>query len=402
MSIKRTSTDTPPSPAQKPVAPRSPKPRQTAPHSTETTFDPARPYNTLAKLPPTVELETKPVLKACVAARAALAELRLAGDLIPNPSVLINTIPILEAKDSSEIELIVTTNDALFREATLNEGGDPATKEALRYRAALYHGLDQIKSRPLATSTAVDVCCILKDQQLDVRKGSGTTLQNTFTGEVIYTPPEGEQRLRELLANWEAFLHRDDDLDPLVKMAVLHYQFEAIHPFIDGNGRTGRILDVLVLVEAGLLDLPTLYLSRHIVRTKPQYYSLLRGVTVDGDWEPWVLYMLTAVELTSKWTTQKVRAIRAQMEHTAEHVKTALPKIYSRELVDLMFIAPYCRIADIVESGIAKRQTASEYLKALAAVGVLTEERAGRDKVFIHRDYIDLLSSETHDVRRYR
>ncbi len=368
---------------------------------TRAKFDPLRAYNDLPKLPPSAELETKPVLKACVTARAALAELRLAGELIPNPSVLINTIPMLEAKDSSEIELIVTTNDALFREASLNEGADPATKEALRYRAALYQGLDAIKTRPLATNTAVDICRTLKDQQLDIRRVSGTTLQNSTTGEVIYTPPEGEQRLRDLLANWEDFLHRDDDLDPLVTMSVLHYQFEAIHPFVDGNGRTGRILNVLVLVEAGLLDLPTLYLSRHIVRTKPQYYALLRGVTSDGAWEPWILYMLQAVELTSKWTTQKVRAIRAQMEHTAEHVRMAVPKIYSRELVDLMFTAPYCRIGDIVDAGIAKRQTASEYLKALATAGVLLEERAGRDKVFIHRAYIDLLSSDTHEFRRY-
>jgi len=366
-------------------------------------YDPKRPYNGLPLLPPAFELETKMVLKACVSARASLAELKLAGELIPNQSVLINTIPILEAKDSSEIELIVTTNDALFREASLKDGNsDPATKEAIRYRTALYRGLASLKSRPLTTNTAVEICSLLKDQQMEIRKVPGTTLQNKVTGDVIYTPPEGEARLRDLLSNWEQFLHREDDLDPLVKMAVLHYQFEAIHPFVDGNGRTGRILNVLVLVQAGLLDLPTLYLSRHIVRTKQQYYGLLREVTSSGAWEPWIRYMLQAVELTSRWTTLKIRAIRAQMEHTADFVKTVAPKIYSRELVDLMFTEPYCRIGSLVDAGIAKRQTASEYLKQLAAAGVLREERIGRDKVFINRAYLDLLSNEAHEFRRYQ
>lgn len=366
-------------------------------------YAPKRPYNDLPPLPPASDLETKPILKACVKARAALAELKLAGELIPNQSVLINTIPILEAKDSSEIELIVTTNDALFREASLKDGNtDRATKEAIRYRTALYAGLASLRSRPLTTNTAVEICSLLKDQQMEIRKVPGTTLQNNVTGDVIYTPPEGEARLRDMLSNWEQFLHRDDDLDPLVRMAVLHYQFEAIHPFVDGNGRTGRILNVLVLVEAGLLDLPTLYLSRHIVRTKQQYYGLLREVTSSGAWEPWIQYMLQAVELTSRWTTLKVRAIRAQMDHTAEFVKAAAPKIYSRELVDLMFTEPYCRIGSLVDAGIAKRQTASEYLKQLAAAGVLREERVGRDKVFIHRAYLDLLSNEAHDFRRFQ
>lgn len=367
-----------------------------------TGFRPDRPYNSLPLLPPSKDIETKAVLKACVRARAAITELRLAGELIPNQAVLINTIPVLEAKDSSEIEQIVTTNDALFREASLKDGDtDPATKEALRYRTALYHGLSAIRQRPLSTNIAVEICSALKDQALDVRKIPGTTLENRATGEVIYTPPEGEQRLRDLLSNWEQFLHESPDLDPLVRMAVLHYQFEAIHPFIDGNGRTGRILNVLVLVKDGLLDLPTLYLSRHIVRTKAQYYGLLRDVTATGAWEPWLIYMLTAVETTSAWTTHKIRAIRALMEHTVEHVRQGAPKIYSRELVDLIFAEPYCRIGNLVEQGIAKRQTASVYLKALVDLSVLREEKIGRDKVFIHRTYLDLLAAETHQFVRY-
>jgi Fic family protein len=317
--------------------------------------------------------------------------------------VLITTIPILEARDSSAIEQIVTTNDALFREASLADGdADPPTKEALRYRAALYHGLDAIRERPLSTNVAVEVCRILKGSTLDIRRVPGTTLENRLTGEVIYTPPEGESLLRDLLANWEQYHHGTPDLDPLIKMAVLHYQFEAIHPFVDGNGRTGRILNVLALVEDGLLKHPTLYLSRHIMRTKSEYYRALQGVTEDRAWEPWLVYMLTAVETTSRWTRAKIRGIKQQMDHAASHVRETAPRAYSRELIDLLFVQPYCRIGSLVDKGIAKRQTASIYLRSLLDVGVLTEERRGRDKVYVHRAYLDLLSAEEHDVVVYR
>ncbi len=365
-------------------------------------FDPNRPHSDLPLLPPPVDTETKAVLRRCVTARAALAELRLAGQLIPDPSVLISAIPLLEAKDSSEIENVVTTNDALFREASLSDdASDPAAKEALRYRRALYHGFATLKERPLSTRIAVEVCQMIKGIELDIRASPGTTLKNTFTGEVIYTPPEGEAKIRDLLANWEMFLHNQPELDPIVKMAILHYQFEAIHPFIDGNGRTGRILNILSLVQDKLLDLPTLYLSRHILRTRADYYRLLLRVTTHQEWEPWILYMLTAVEVTSAWTNQKIRAIRVLMDATAEHVRAAAPKIYTRELVDLIFSQPYCRIGNVVERGIAKRHAASTYLKALTGIGVLEEEKYWRDKLFVHRKYLALLASDTHEFVPY-
>lgn len=364
--------------------------------------DPRRPYNELPPLPPAVELETKTVLKQCVTARAALAELRLAGNLIPNQSILVSAIPLLEARDSSAIENIVTTNDALFREAgRRDDGGDPATKEAMRYRTALYQGIASLKTRPLTARTAIDVCRAIKAAELDVRSTPGTTLANTSTGEVVYTPPEGQDRLRHMLANWETFVHADDGLDPIVRMAVLHYQFEAIHPFTDGNGRTGRILNLLVLVQAGLLDLPTLYLSRHILGTKADYYRLLAAVTRDGAWQPWLLYMLAAVEMTAKWTNAKIGAIRRLMDHTREHVRANAPRIYSHEFVDVIFTQPYCRIADVVGHGIAKRQAASTYLKALADLGILEEEKVGRDKLFIHRKYMALLGGDGHEFAPY-
>ncbi len=364
--------------------------------------DPGLPYNDLPLLPPAQDVESKAVLKKCVGARAALAGLQRAGQLIPDQSVLIHVIPMLEAKSSSEIENIVTTNDELFRQASLEEdNADPATKEALRYRTALFDGYKTLAERPITTRTIVEICRTLKSVGLDIRATPGTTLRNSHTNETIYTPPEGADRLRTLLANWEKFLNEPTDLDPVVRMAILHYQFEAIHPFTDGNGRTGRVLNILCLVQDKLLDMPTLYLSRHILRTRGEYYRLLAGVTNAGAWEPWVLYMLDAVENTANWTLEKIIAIRKLMDQATILLRAEAPKIYSRELVELIFSQPYCRIANLVERDIAKRQAASTYLKALAAIGILVEEKVGRDKVFIHKVYLDLLSNDTHEFAPY-
>ena len=364
-------------------------------------FDPTRPYNALPLLPP-VGVETIPALRRCIPARAAVAELKQAVGILPNPTVLVNTIPLLEARDSSEIENIVTTADRLFRYADSEpDRADPATKEALRYRTALYEGYQAIQTRPLNTATAVLICQTLKGIALDIRKVPGTALANERTGEVIYTPPEGEGRLRELLANWEQFLHGETDLDPLIRLAILHYQFEAIHPFIDGNGRTGRILNILFLIERGLLEWPVLYLSRYIIHHKVHYYRLLLGVTREGAWEPWILYLLEAIAETAQWTTAKIRGIHALMEHTREYLQRRLPGIYSRELVELIFTQPYCRIGNLVEAGIAKRQTASVYLKQLCTVGVLETVHSGREKLFIHPRYVRLLTQDGNDFLPY-
>jgi len=361
-----------------------------------------QPWNQLPPLPPAVELETKAVLKQCITARAALAELKQAAELIPNQTMLINTIVLLEAKDSSEIENIVTTTDELFQYA---QGGDnlanAATKEALRYRTALYRGYQSLAARPLCTATAVEVCRTIKAADLDIRRTPGTQLINDRTGEVIYTPPEGEACLRELLANWERFLHNQTDLDPLIRMAVGHYQFEAIHPFSDGNGRTGRVLNILFLIQTELLALPILYLSRHIIAHKADYYRLLLDTTRTGQFGPWIIFMLQAVEETAKWTTWKIAAIRKLAEHTTEHVRERLPKIYSRELVDVIFEQPYCRIGNLVEKNIAQRQSASRYLKELTAIGVLREVQAGKEKLFIHPKLMQLLGRDGNVFARY-
>lgn len=366
-----------------------------------TPWRPELPHNQLPALPPAHELESRAVLKACIEARAALAELKQAAELIPNQAMLINTLPLLEAKDSSEIENIVTTTDQLFQYAQGHDSADPATKEALRYRTALHQGYRSLKDRPLCTATAVEICRTLKGVDMDIRRTPGTQLANDQTGEVVYTPPEGEARLRDMLANWERFLHNQTELDPLIRMAVGHYQFEAIHPFTDGNGRTGRVLNILYLIQEELLNLPILYLSRHVIAHKADYYRLLLSVTRDQAWEPWLLFMLQAVAETSQWTTGKIAAIRKLAEHTTEHVRARLPKIYTRELVDVIFEQPYCRIANVVDKGIAQRQAASRYLHDLAALGVLRAVPFGKEKLFLHPKLMQLISRDNNQFQPY-
>lgn len=359
-------------------------------------FDPTRPYNDLPLLPPPLErIETTRILKKCISARVAVAELKQAAELIPNSAVLVNALPLLEARASSEIENIVTTTDKLFEYADIAEDrADAATKEALRYRTALHEGSKMVQRRMLTTDMAIQICSTVKGRELDIRAEPGTTLKNRMTGEVIYTPPVGQKLLLEKLENWAQFMQEATDLDPLVRLAIQHYQFEAIHPFADGNGRTGRILNILFLVEHGLLDSPILYLSRYIISNKAAYYRLLQRVTQEQAWEPWILFVLDGIDETCTWTTDKIKAIRELMEHTANYVQERLPKTYTWELVAMLFKQPYCRIGNLVDAGIAKRQTASVYLKQLSDIGVLREIKSGRENIFVHPKYIELLTGE--------
>lgn len=361
-----------------------------------TDFDPALPNNSLPDLPPPIELiESTEILKKCINARVALAELKQAAELIPNAAVLVNTLPLLEARASSEIENIVTTTDKLFEFADIAEDrADAATKEALRYRTALYEGTKMVQRGMLTTDMAIHICSTIKGVELDIRAESGTRLKNRMTGELIYTPPVGQKLLIEKLDNWASFMQHSTDIDPLVRLAVQHYQFEAIHPFADGNGRTGRILNILFLVQQGLLDTPILYLSRYIISHKAAYYRLLQNVTREQAWSQWIMFVLNGVEETCTWTTEKIKAIRELMEHTAEFVQSKLPKIYTWELVELLFKQPYCRIGNLVDAGVAKRQTASVYLKQLCDAGVLKEIKSGRENIFVHPKYIELLTGE--------
>ncbi len=359
-------------------------------------FDPNQPYNDLPDLPPPAEtVESTTILKKCINARVALAELKQAAELIPNAAVLVNALPLLEARASSEIENIVTTTDKLFEFVDMPEDkADAATKEALRYRTALFEGTKMVRRGMLTIDMAIQICSTIKGLELDIRDDSGTKLSNRKTGQVIYTPPIGQKLLQRKLENWADFMHKNDAVDPLVRMAVQHYQFEAIHPFTDGNGRTGRILNILFLVEQGLLDSPILYLSRHIIQHKGDYYRCLLDVTRNQAWADWIMFMLNGVEETCIWTTDKIKAIRELMQHTSQFVQKQMPKIYSWELVEALFKQPYCRINNLVAAGVAKRQTASVYLKQLADIGVLKEIKSGRETLFVHPKYIELLTGE--------
>ena len=359
-----------------------------------------RPYNSLPQLPPTAELETRTTLKACILARAALAELKQAAEMIPNQAMLINTLPLLESQASSEIENIVTTTDQLFQHQYRDEHADPATKEALRYSQSLFEGYRSIGKKPLNTGTAEEICTTIMGREMKVRRIPGIALAKEY-GEIVYTPPDGEQRLRDMLANWERFLHNEQDLDPLIRMAIGHYQFEAIHPFTDGNGRTGRVLNSLFLIHEGLLNLPILYLSRYIISHKEEYYRLLLDVTRNRNWEGWLLFMLSAVESTSGWTKAKIDAIRKLFEHTSEYARAHAGRIYSYELVSLIFELPYCRIQNVIEAKLAARQAASRNLKKLAEIGILEEQTAGKEKLFVHPKLMRLLSRNSNEFTPY-
>ena len=363
-------------------------------------WSPEIPFNELSLLPPAVDLETKAILKSCIKARAALAELKQAAELIPNQGVLINTLPLLEAQASSEIENIVTTTDQLFQFREDDDNADAATKEALRYSRSLLEGFRSLLQRPLTTRTAEEICSQIKGIQMQIRRVPGTALARQ-TGEIIYTPPMGEDLLRSLLANWERFLHEATDLDPLIRMAVAHYQFEAIHPFTDGNGRTGRVLNSLFFISQDLLTLPILYLSRYMIQHKSDYYRLLQDVPRNSNWEDWVLFMLKGVEETSNWTVTKIAAIRKLQVETVDHVRKSAPGIYSHELLNLIFEMPYCRIQNVIERDIAKRETASRYLKELVKIRVLTERAFGREKLFVHPKLMALLTRDSNDWLQY-
>ena len=360
------------------------------------TWNPAQAYNDLPPLPPAKELETVRVLKQCIKSRTALANLNQAAGFLPNRSLLINILPLLEAKASSEIENIVTTTDSLFKSSLTGTTFDPATKEAMNYRHALYAGYRSLETTPLCTNTAEQICSEIKHCEMKIRQVPGTTLRNDLTGETIYTPPVGEDLLHEKLANWERFIHdTDSDLDPLVVMAVSHYQFEAIHPFTDGNGRTGRIINLLYLISAGLLDTPILYHSRSIIKRKAEYYKNLNRVTSAGDWQSWILYILETVEDAALWTNHKISEIRNLKRSTKAWLKENASKIYSAELLDVLFSQPYCRIQDLVDAGVAKRQAASTYLHSLIELGILEEEKVGREKLFVHKNFLALLLNES-------
>lgn len=359
-----------------------------------TMYDPHSPYNDLPALPPAVELETKAVLKAAIEARTRVAELEMACHRIPNPAVLIRSIALQEAKSSSEIENIFTTNDELYQAASKFQptATDAHTKEVLRYQEALWDGFHKVSTgEPFDLSLILGIGSQLMPAGASIRTGTGTHIRNAATREVVYTPPTGRDRIENLLQGLCSFLDRDSDHDPLVRMAVGHYQFEAIHPFHDGNGRTGRVLNVLFLVRQRLLTYPVLYLSRFLINNRPDYYAGLRRVTEHQDWEAWTLLILRGVAETSIQTSHKIQSIIHEIQDATEKTRALAPKIYSRELVETIFLQPYTRIGHLVERDVAQRQTASVYLQKLEEIGILQSQKVGRDTLYLNPALLDIL-----------
>jgi len=345
-------------------------------------FQKEQPYNGLPLLLPDNSIwETIEVYKKLAEARAALAELKGRLPVIPNPLMLINTLVLQEAKDSSTIENIFTTTDTLYKAfSSSNSNTDPATKEVLRYREALWNSFTKMKKpSDFSVNLAVEIfkAITIKDEGIrNVQVYIGST------NHVVYTPPECGNILMEKLNNWFDVALNNHIVDPLIKMAMLHYQFEAIHPFTDGNGRTGRILNVLYLCNEKLIDLPVIYLSKYILEYKNDYYRFLREVTEDGKWANWIIYMLDAVKQTAAFTLDKVNMIFESYIAAIDKVKAKAPEIYSRELIEVIFNQPYCKIAILEEKKIASRNTASKYLRKLEELGILASETVGRETLY--------------------
>lgn len=343
-------------------------------------------------LPLPQTIETTKVLKKTISANRALAKLNGVAKIIPNQAILINSLVLQEAKDSSEIENIITTHDELYRASLDISDVSNDAKEVQNYSKALMKGYDLVKeNRLLLKKYIVEIQQELEQNNAGVRKQSGTNLKNALTGEVIFTPPQDYETIQNLLDNLELFINEPNDVDPLVNMAIIHYQFETIHPFYDGNGRTGRIINILYLILKDLLDIPILYLSRYIIEHKSDYYRLLQEVRTEDKMEEWILYMLDGVEQTSLETIELVENIYALMQETTDEVKEKLPKIYSKDLIEILFMHPYTKIDFLVETMGLHRETASIYLRGIEKLGILKSIKIGRSKYFINTKLFNML-----------
>lgn len=355
-------------------------------------FNKSRPYNDLPLLPPKVELETKEILTKTIRASRALAQLNGAIRNLPNPSLFLDTLHLQEAKASSEIENIITTNDDLYQAVVADKKFDnPATKEVISYKEAIWLGFSRLERQPfITTNLCIELAQCIKQNTSRIRTTPGTTLSNT-QGEVIYTPPSGEQVIREKMANLESFINENDSMDPLIKMAVAHYQFEAIHPFSDGNGRTGRILLLLQLKLEKLLDVPALFLSKYIIEHKEMYYEGLRTVTENNDWSKFILYMLDMVETTAISGLERLESIIQLMETTGQDIRKRLPKVYSKDLVEVLFKLPYTKRQYLIDIDLGTPKTVGNYLRALEEEGFLKSVRVGKEKLYLNQALMNIL-----------
>ena len=358
-------------------------------------FNPEIPYNELPLLPPDAELDSKVILKKALLASRALSELKGAIAHLPNPTLFVDTINLQEAQASSAIENLVTTQDELFKsylaDKTIN---NPIIKEVLHYKEALWMAWDSLNKKSLLTTNLfIQIVQLIKENKSGIRNIPGTSLRNPSTGKIVYTPPAGEEIIRNKLKNLEDFIHdTSDGIDPLVKMAVIHYQFEAIHPFFDGNGRTGRIILLLYLKQVGLLDNPSIYLSKYIIENKNEYYTNLRKVTEKNDWQSWVLFMLDMIEKTAQYGIEQISSIENLMAEMGSEIQNKLPKVYSKDLLELMFRLPYTKRNQLVKVGLGNLKTVGNYLRELEEAGFLRSEKIGKEKLYLNYRLLDLLS----------
>ena len=341
-----------------------------------------------------INLKTNKILEELTLASRALAELKGFSNTIPNMNILINSITINEAKDSSAIENIVTTHDDIYKVLTESGYKQESAKEVVDYRNAIWTGFEQVKKDGyINTNTIVKIQGIIEHNNAGIRKLPGTELKNSITGQTVYTPPQKEEEIRNYLKNLEDFINNSEDgIDPLIKVCLIHYQFESIHPFYDGNGRTGRILNILYLVLNKLIDSPIIYLSRYINNTKQEYYKLFNEVRENNNFEDWILYLLKGIEITSMETINLIKKIQTEMESYKEEFKEKLPKIYSKELIESLFYEVYTKISYIETNCNVTRITATSYLNQLEEVGLLESEKIGREKIYKNVRLIKLLS----------
>lgn len=363
----------------------------------EMPFDPSKAYNDLSLLRSTSDLQTYDVLKALLPAVRAMDKLSATADALPNPEVLPETEGLLEAQASSEIENIVTTSDQLFLPKSLEHIAVDAAKEVRRYAQAVKFGWEQLADRPMDTPLAETICSIIKNQQMMVRRVPGTSLQNTITGEVVYTPPVGEQLLQRLLSNLFIWLHTENDIDPIVKAAVLHYQFVAIHPFTDGNGRTARILTVLYLVEQRALSAPVLFLSGPILSRKDEYYEIIQRTTESGDFEPYLLWFIEIIKEAAIQSNLRGLSVELAINAVSDKVHRYNSRFHSEELISFLFMGPFITAQDMVDANVAgSLTTAYRYLDNLVSAGVIElydgPNPTRKHKIYINPEFLDSLA----------
>ena len=350
----------------------------------------------LSKLPPERnKVETIAILRQTSIAAIALGELKGIAKTIPNQTILINAVALQEAKDSSEIENIITTQDDLYKALSTAAKNSPQTEEVINYRKAIFLGKETIDKQGFLRLRDIEqIQKTIIENDAGIRTVAGTVLKNEKTGEIVYTPPQEKKEIQKLLSNFlEEFNSKENSLSPLIRLAILHYQFESIHPFYDGNGRTGRILNILFLLLNDLLDIPILYLSSYINRYKSKYYKLLRLVNDKDEWEDWIIYLLKAIEITSNETISKIKSVTNLLENTILLAKEKAPKIYKKELIELLFENPYSKIDFVVNKLKVERKAASRYLKEMEKIGILHSQKIGKEVIYINTELIKILKS---------